>query len=102
MEADAMKQSEVALGDVVHFVGKRRRYVVVSEDEWGKLALAALSGGKAGCGPRCIKAEDLERDLDQAQRVTGREVLWMRRKYQEARGLALQFGHSVADCKALA
>ena len=97
-----MKLSEVALGDVVHFVGKRRRYVVVSVDRWGKMHLSALSGSKAGCGPAAIAPEQIERDQDQSQRATGREVLWMRRKYQEARGLALQFGDPVADCKALA
>lgn len=57
--------SPFGFGDVVHFVGRRRRYVVVSVDRWGSMNLVALSGAERGCAPSGHHADELALDDDQ-------------------------------------
>lgn len=88
----------ITLGEVVHFVGKRRRYVVVSANRWGKLQLSALSGGMPGCHGSDVNPARVEHDEDQSLGAHGKEAAFLQRRYQEVRGRCLSWGQRVAEC----
>ena len=83
-------------GNVVHFVGKRRRYVIVGVNEHGKFAyMSALSGGRMGCGPSNISPEQVEMDKDQRILFTGVESYYLYRMYAEACNMVKSWGYEV-------
>jgi len=88
-----MNATQVKVGDVVHFSGKRRRYVIVSIDQWGKLTLVAMSGGMPGCYPTSVDPEMVDFDDNQQRGAIGPRAAYLQRRYAQAQAMARDFGH---------
>ena len=72
-----------ALGDVVHFPGKSRRYVLATKDQFGRFDLVALSGGDRGSAPTGVGADEIEKDKDQTKQFVGVEAAKLQRMFRQ-------------------
>jgi len=79
-------------GDVVHFSGARRRYVVVSVNKWGKLCLCAMSGAMPGCLPTNVDPAAVEMDANQQRGASGKKAAYLQKRYAEAQAMCRSFG----------
>ncbi len=82
-------------GTVVHFIGKHRRYVVISRNQFGRLMLCALSGGDFGCLPSGVPSSSVEEDQDQSRIASGVNVAHLERNYRQYRAIAQSWGDPV-------
>jgi len=82
-------------GQIVHPLGGRRRYIVVSLNKWWQGNLVALSGAAPGCHPTSADPEQYELDEDADRSFTGKQARLLARKYDAARVMARAWGDTV-------
>lgn len=67
------------VGDVVHYKGQRRRYVVGAVEQTGGMSLFALSGGPKGSNPTAVLPEEIVK-TDEPVKFVGKKGEWLLRR----------------------
>lgn len=74
-----LESSGLKVGDVVHYKGQRRRYVVVAVDSFGHYSISALSGGPRGSNPTAVKPHEIVK-VDEPVKFVGKKAEWLLRR----------------------
>lgn len=96
-----LESRNLKVGDVVHYKGQRRRYVVIAVDSFGHYSIFALSGGPKGSNPTAVKYAEIEK-ADEPVKFVGKKAEWLLRRARSAVRQHQQLGSAPSGSLALA